>query len=51
MIGNKAERSFARRLSTELFFLVFGGDCLQLPSLCYRDDLVRSFVPNNDCQR
>ena len=51
MIGNEAERSFARRLSTESFSLVFGDDYLQLPSLCYRDDLVRGFIPNSDCQR
>jgi len=51
MIGNEAEWSFARRLSTESFFLVLSDDCLQLSSLCYRDDLVRGFVPNNDCQK
>ena len=51
MIGNEAEQSFARRLSTESFFLVFGDDCLQLPSLCYGDDLVCSFAPNNDCRK
>jgi len=28
MIGNEAEQSFARRLSTELFSFVFGDDCL-----------------------
>jgi len=49
MIGNEAEQSFARRLSTESFFLVFGDDCLQLFSLCYGDDLVHGFAPNNNC--
>ena len=51
MIRNKIKRSFARRLSTESFSLVFGDDCLQLPSLYYGDDLICSFVPNNDCRR
>jgi len=51
IIGNEAERSFVRRLSTESFSLVFGDDCLQLPSLYYRDNLVHGFVPNSDCQR
>ena len=51
MIGNEIKRSFARRLSTESFSLVFGDDCLQLPSLCYGDDLICSFVPNNNCRR
>ena len=49
MIRNEVEWSFARKLSTESFFLVFNDDCLQLPSLCYEDDLVRGFAPNNNC--
>ena len=49
--GNKAEWSLVRRLSTESSFLVFGDNCLQLSFLCYRDDLIRGFVPNNDCQK
>ena len=49
MIRNEVEWSFVRRLSTESFSLVFSDDCLQLPSLCYGDDLVRSFVPNSNC--
>jgi len=51
IIGNEVEQSFVRRLSTESFSLVFGDDCLQLPSLYYRDNLVHGFVPNSDCQR
>ena len=51
VFGNKAERSLARRLSTESSFLIFGDDCLQLPFPYYGDDLVRGFVPNNDCRK
>jgi len=49
VFGNEAERSLARRLSTESFFLVFGDDYLQLSFPCYEDNLVCGFVPNNDC--
>jgi len=49
VFGNEAEQSLARRPSTESSSLIFGDDCLQLPFLCYGADLVRGFVPNNDC--
>ena len=49
IIGNETEQSFMRRLSTKSFFLVFSDDYLQLPSLCYGDDLVHGFAPNNNC--
>ena len=51
VFGNKVERSLARRPSTESSFLVFGDDCLQLPFPCYGDNLVCSFISNNDCQK
>jgi len=51
VFGNEAEQSLARRLSTKLSFLVFGDECLQLPFPCYEDDLIYSFVPNNDCRK
>ena len=51
VFGNEAEQSLARRPSTESSFLVFSDDCLQLPFLCYRDNLIRGFVPNNNCQK
>jgi len=51
MIGDEKAWSFARRQSTEPFYPVFGGDCLLLPSPCFRDDLVCGFVPSNDCRK
>ena len=51
MIGGEIERSFVRRQRTEPFFLVFGYGCLLHPSLYSRDDLVRDFAPNSDCQK
>ena len=49
MTGDKMEQSFARRRSTEPFYSVFGGDCLQPPSLYCENNLVRDFVPSSDC--
>ena len=51
MIGDETEQSFVRRQSTKPFYPVFGGGCLLLPFLCFRDNLVHSFVPSNDCQK
>ena len=51
MTGDEMEQSFARRQSTEPFYLVFSGDCLLPPSLYYRNNLVCDFVPSSDCQR
>ena len=51
MTGDKMEQSFVRRQRTELFYPVFGGDCLLPPSSYCRNDLVRDFVPSSDCRR
>jgi len=51
MIGNETEQSFVRRQSTELFYPVFGGGYLLLPSPCFGDNLIRDFVPSNNCQK
>ena len=51
MTGDKTEQSFVRRRSTEPFYSVFGGNYLLPPSLYYRNDLVRDFVPSSNCQR
>ena len=51
VFGNEVELSLARRPSTESSFLVFGNDCLQPPFLCYGDNLIRGFIPNNDCRK
>ena len=51
MTGDETEQSFARRQSTELFYPVFGGDYLLPPSPYCKNDLVRNFVPSNNCRR
>ena len=51
MTGNETERSFARRRSTELFYPVFSGNCLQPPSPYCGNDFVRDFVSSSDCRR
>jgi len=51
IIGGEMEQSFVRRQRTEPFFLVFGYGCLLRPSPYSRDNLVRDFVPNSNCQK
>ena len=49
MTGDETEWSFARRRSTELFYPVFSGNCLQPPSPYCGNDLICNFVPSSDC--
>ena len=51
MTGDKTEWRFARRQSTEPFYLVFGSDCLLSPSLYCRNNLICNFVPSSHCRR
>ena len=47
----KREQSFVRRQSTEPLSLVFSSGYLPLPSPCFGDNLVHSFVSSNNCRK
>ena len=51
MTRDEIEWSFVRKQSTKPFSLVFGDSCLLPSSPCSRDNLIRDFVPSNNCRR